>query len=174
MRGLPLAVALLVPATATADDIKTAIVEAVIPDVRYEYSFTESSNRFVLSLPVAWHATYVELGKDTAVGFVHVGEAQWQGTNNEWRGLLGERVALDFVDRFRGFGPMIEVSGVLGTDGYGVVLGTGIVWGFAAAGLTFGLVGRYVITDNERRADIALDLMLPLNMLDELAGFGAP
>jgi hypothetical protein len=166
-----LAIIVLAPVSAHAGNVKTAILEAVIPDVRYEYSFTESSKRYVLSLPVAWHATHVELGTETALGFIHVGEAQWQGTNNEWRGLLGERVTLDLLDRLSGFGPMVEVSGLLGTDGYGVVLGTGIVWGYAAAGITFGLVGRYVITDNERRADIALDLMLPLNMLDELGGW---
>lgn len=159
--------ALVSPRAAHADQLEgaghlLAAIELLIPDVRFERSFTESSNRWVVSFPVAIHGGHVALGAAGLV-FNHVAEVQYQVTSSALRGLLGERMLFHSSERRDALMPFVEASALVGQDGSGAVLGGGISWGDRTAGVTMGLVVRYVLTGDERRGDVALDVQIPLN-----------
>lgn len=145
-------------------------LELVIPDVRFERSFTADEDRFVLSLPLVIRAGHVNLGSSASLAFNHFAELQYQVTHNEWRGVVGERVLLGkhvpdawtYVDAWM---PFLEAGALLGSDGSGGVIGAGLGYGDVHAGLSFGVVVRFVVTNEERRGDIALDLQFPFNAL---------
>ncbi len=184
LRSIPLLAALIsTPSLARADGdvamhdafwwIRT--LELVIPDARWEHSFTAGDNRWVLSLPLVIRAGHVNTGSDSTesgrgypggIIFTHVAEFQWQVTNREFRGLLGERVHFHGEqEELTGLMPFVEAGALLGTDGSGGVIGVGLAWGDGMAGLSAGVVVRGIATTQEYRGDIGFDLHFPFNAL---------
>lgn len=123
----------------------------------------------MFSVPLVVHGGNVELGRSGFV-FNHFGELQYENSARAVRGLLGERILFhiprdngDSYYELNALMPFIEVAGLLGRDGSGAVIGGGLAWGDWEYGVSVGLVARYVITGDERRADFVLDVQVPLN-----------
>ena len=138
--------------------------ELLIPDARYEHSFTAAEDRFVLSLPLVMRAGHVNVGKASGIVFNHMVEFQYEVTRTEFRGVLGERMLIHGADSDGGFMPLLEAGGVVGSDGSGAMVGGGLAWGDGNFGVSIGIVVRFVMTNEEHRADIALDVQVPLNI----------
>lgn len=150
-------------------------LELIIPDARWEHSFTTADDRLVLSLPLVIRAGHVNTGSNSTesgrgnpsgIIFTHVAEFQWQVTHREFRGLLGERVHFHGEqEELTGHMPFVEAGALLGSDGSGAVIGAGLAWGDGMAGFSAGVVLRFVATTEEYRGDIAFDVHFPFNAL---------
>lgn len=163
--------ALLAPATARAGELTGigglfAGIEVLIPDVRFEIPWGWEDARWTLSWPLTVRSGTVDLGDTVRIGFSHFGEVQYGLDQRSLRGLLGERLMLGSAEDDDGWMPVAEVAGLLGADGSGVVLGVGFGFGAMDAGIHFGPVVRAVITTEERRFDLVLDLQIPFNVDD--------
>ena len=140
---------------------RTALVlELLIPDFRVEHSFTFHATRWTAAVPFA-----VQVGHLGPIAFNTVAEIQYVIGDSVWRGSLGERLMFRENDGDGRLMPIVELTGVYGQDGYGGALGLGYVYGFWTQGASFGVIGRAVVTDRDRRADLALDLQIPFNSL---------
>lgn len=141
------------------------LIELGIPDARFERSFTTDDHRLALSWPIVMRANHVELGSTSGLVFNHVLELQYEVTRGELRALLGERMLVHGADRSAGPLPFIEIAGLLGSDGHGGVFGGGLAYGDGQFGVSLGVVVRFVVTTEERRGDVAIDLQFPFNVL---------
>ena len=136
------------------------VIELLIPDFRIERSFTDDTTRYTLAIPFAVHAG--SLGSSKIVSFNHVAEVQYVLRDNVWRGSLGERIVVGSAEE-RHVMPLAELVGVFGADGYGGGLGAGLAIGQPENGSNIALVVRTILTNQELRADVALDFQIPLN-----------
>ena len=142
--------------------VKTAFVlELGIPDARLV--FGAEDHRWVLSWPIAFTSVALTPGETWGVGLVPFVEPQYQPTREAARVGGGVRATLFRQDREFQASPLVEAGGLIGQDGSGWFAGGGLAIGVPELGVTFGLVGRMVETDQERRYDLALDLQLPLS-----------
>lgn len=138
--------------------------ELVVPDVRFEASFTgadEGDTRWVLSWPLVVHVG--ELGTTAGLSVNLFGEGQYQYGRGAVRGVVGGR-ALVFTreDGADERSPLFEAGAVIGGDGYGGMIGVGYGINARREGTSLGVVVRAVVTGDEVRGDIALDVHLPL------------
>ena len=143
-------------------------VELLIPDLRFERSFTVEDDRVVVSIPVAMRTGHVRIGGASGIVFSHFAELQYQVRHSEFRGVLGERMMIHGAQpapELTGIMPFIEAGALLGSDGSGALVGGGLAWGDGMAGAAVGVVVRFVVTNEERRGDIAFDFQMPFNLL---------
>jgi hypothetical protein len=143
-------------------------IELLIPDARFEHSFTADDDRFVLSVPVAMRAGHVGIGSASGILFNHFGEVQYQVTHREFRAVLGERMLMHGAQPppdLTGVMPFLEAGALIGSDGSGAMAGGGLAWGDGMAGAAVGVVVRFVVTNVDRRGDVACDFQIPFNVL---------
>ena len=173
MRASGLAVAMVLAATGTAAAengmgplfegfvLTGFTLELGIPDARLV--FGAEDHRWVLSWPIVFTSLKVVRGETVAVGLLPFIEPQYQPTREAVRVGAGVRATLFRRDRDLQALPLLEAGGLIGQDGSGWFAGGGLAIGVPDLGITFGLVGRVVTTDSERRYDLALDFQLPLS-----------
>lgn len=137
-------------------------IELAIPDVRLELG--PGGHRWALAFPLVVHGRPLAVGEDRALGFEHFAELQYQPAREARRFALGERLVLFDRAEPGPLAPVVEVGGLLGEDGSGGFFGAGVVLGDPELGVTFGLIGRLIVTESERRGDLAIDLQLPLGL----------
>ena len=137
------------------------VLELAVPDVRLV--FGADDHRWVLSWPIAVTSVALTPGETWGVALSPFIEPQYQPTRDAMRIGGGVRATLFRQDQEFQASPIVEAGGLAGQDGSGWFAGGGLVIGAPELGITFGLVGRVVETDQERRYDLALDFQLPLS-----------
>lgn len=136
--------------------------ELVIPDVRREVPFGDAGPRWVLSWPIVPVSIALQEYRDSPHGIrlAPFGEPQLR-CSGELPGLrfaAGARMTW-FRD---GLSPSLEGGAVVGDDGAGGFAGVGAGLGSFTEKATLSLVTRFVMTTDERRVDLALDVQFPL------------
>jgi hypothetical protein len=133
------------------------LMEPFVPDLRFEY---DKDPFIVLSWPVhlGIDRFYEKNRSDDYMASVFV-EPQWRPADGKGRFLMGTRQGLTFWKRL---GVVVDVAGVVGNDGHGLVLGGGFALFERNAGLGLhylGLIYRHALTTEGSRNDGSLDLL---------------
>jgi len=147
------------------------LLEPLIPDLRYEIgNGTEAG--LVLSWPISfarkeWYFALPDRHGDEAVlrgyyaALQPVVEPQWRPSSGANRVVGLARTVFGRSSSSHGFAVAIDAGGVVGEDGHGGVVGTGLLYVLDQEGLVYvGLFGRAVITNEGTRFDVSLDLHL--------------
>jgi hypothetical protein len=143
------------------------VTELLVPDLHLETSFELDRPGLALSFPLAPWSNGFALGGQHFLGLVHFVEPQVRPGREAYRVAAGERLVLS---RKGQFGLVVEAGGILGSDGRGGFVGIGGGVGYktddGAVQVLTGLVLRAVVTDQERRFDVMVDLLqFPWNSL---------
>jgi hypothetical protein len=160
----------LLPSLASGDDKRVlvgfaAVVENLIPDLRYEYCDAGCSGHSYLNLswPIQLDVQHVDLHPRIALLNAPFIEPQWV-KDSETRFLAGDRLSLLWrIGENRFLGLFLEGAGILAADNYGGLIGSGVsLLTKPKLGIGFSLVYRRSFTQEQRRHDISLGLDLPL------------
>ena len=145
--------------------------ELAVPDLRIEQGLTSDDRGWVLAWPLPLRVDTVSL-RGAHLALAHTLEYQLALGRSVHRGLAVERASLlpaESGARSR-WSPIVEVGGVLGEDGAGLVLGLGVGravrLGDEGALTALASIVRFVWTNADARVDLSVDLLqLPLSSL---------
>jgi hypothetical protein len=137
------------------------VAEVLVPDVRLVLG--PDDHRWELAWPVVLANLLPVRGESVGLAVLPFLEPEVQPARGALRLAAGVRTLLYSRSIDFQLAPFVELGGVAGEDGTGWFAGAGLALGDPELGITFGLLGRAVQTDQEQRAVIGFDLQLPLS-----------